>query len=131
MKKSALEKYAYVVCFFAIACFVITLGMAAWNVVELIAPKLTMSGYEYNKYQTDEKYAESLKNEESCDRQQKPAVPKGAELSKKRTAAFAEAIQIERRSALQDLAKEVIVLCIVAPVFIFHWRLAAKTRKKR
>jgi hypothetical protein len=129
MKKSILEIYAYAVCFFTIACFVITLGMALWNVGELIAPELTMSAHEYNKYQTDDSYLESLKNT-SCYRKEPSPLPQGAELTKKRMEAFALAIQIERRSALQNLVKEVIVLLIVTPVFIIHWRLAAKARKK-
>jgi hypothetical protein len=59
LKKSLLEIYALAVCFATIVCFVISLGVALYKIVEIINPEFTMNSYEYKRYQSNDAYWQS------------------------------------------------------------------------
>ena len=130
MKRAILEIYALAVCFFTVACFAITLGLALWNVVELAAPEFTVTNHQFSCHQTDHKFKECFPH------QAKYTVEDGQEvfladeaLTLKRTTEYAQIIQSEQRDALQGLVQKLIILLIDIIVFFSHWVIATRARK--
>ena len=48
MKKSILEIYALAVCFLALVCFVIALGLGVYDLIQIANPGFTINAYEYD-----------------------------------------------------------------------------------
>jgi len=130
MKKTILEIYALAVCFFAVACFVITLGLAMWDIVELSAPEFTVSNHNFECYQSDEAYRDCNASKHKYTREESPEIfPAGKELTNSRVKSYEKIIKSERRQALQGLVQKLIILLINALVFFGHWRLAKSSRE--
>ncbi len=130
MKRSVLEIYALVVCFFTVVCFVVYLGMAVWSVVSLSAPEFTMNGLWWQQYQSDESYKEHLVGiyGRGTDKDNYVA-PTGQALTDARAKAFGEQLATERHSAATELIHNIIILLINILVFVPHWRLASRARQ--
>lgn len=127
MKKNLVEVYALAICFFTVACFVIVLGMTAWNVVALSSPEFTINNHIYDAHLTDENYRHWLRQQNQyCTEDYKP--PEGAELTKSREINWQHEIRVEQRGALQNLVQNVIVLVIDLLVFVAHWVIARRSR---
>ena len=131
MKKSLLEIYALAVCFFTVACFVVVLGMTLWDVVELSGPEFTIDNHTYKIHQSDEAYSESLTGRHGCDGEKKTDYkpPEGQALTEAREKSYAQELRSERRGALQDLIKNLIILLVDLTVFVIHWKIGAYARK--
>ena len=130
MKKSILEIYALAVCFFTIACFVVVVGLALWNVVTLIEPEFTLGNYTWERYHSDDAYKKQLVNDHRCGAEKPSYIPpEGAALTEARKHDLADALIIERRNAIQDLARYFIILLIDGIVFFAHWKLASRSRQ--
>lgn len=129
MKKSSLEIYALAVCFFTVACFVITLGLAAWHVVELAAPKFTIAANDYEHHQSDEAYRDWLVSTHSGSEKTPYVPPEGAALTAAKEKSLAEVVDSQRRRALQDFVQNLFFLFIYVVVFAVHWRIAAHARR--
>lgn len=127
MKKNLVEIYALAVCFFTVACFVIVLGMAAWNVVELSVPKFTINNNIYEAHLTDENYRRWLIQRNQY-RTEEYTPPEGTELTKNRETSWQQKIHSEQRGALQSLVMNIIILVINLLVFVTHWLIARKSR---
>ena len=56
MKKSILEIYALAVCFVALACFVIALGIGVYDLIQIANPVFTINAYEYDRHQSNEAF---------------------------------------------------------------------------
>ena len=56
MKKSILEMYALAVCFVALVCFVIALGIGVYDLIQIANPVFTINAYEYNRHQSNEAF---------------------------------------------------------------------------
>ena len=56
MKKSILEMYALAVCFVALVCFVIALGIRSVRPDPNRQPGVTINAYEYNRHQSNEAF---------------------------------------------------------------------------
>lgn len=127
MKKSLVEIYALAVCFITVGCFVIVAAIAAWDVVQLAAPKFTINNNEYEAHLTDQQYSNwlVLRNQYQDERY---APPSGAELTSARITSWEQAIKSEQRGALQSLAKNFIIFAIAAFAFMAHWRMAKRSR---
>lgn len=120
MKKSILEIYALVVCFFTLACFVITLGTAIYDIVQITRPDFTLKKYDYEKYQTNEKFLQFWPKDKT--------IPSDKKVSELRKENFEITLRAESRSGMQDLINAVIIILINSVMFVFHWRLAKKER---
>lgn len=131
MKKSLLEIYGLAVCFFTVACFVIVLGIATWDIVRIYSPQFTMSNGDWTKHQSDELYSKALVDENRWrdDKKEKYIPPIGKELAEARERSFAQEIRAERRGGFQDLARNFIILFIDLGVFLLHWKIAAHARQ--
>ena len=56
MKKSILEIYALAVCFVALLCFVIALGIGVYDLIQITNPEFTLNAYEYERHQSNEAF---------------------------------------------------------------------------
>ncbi len=95
--RTPIQIYALTVCFAALLCFVITLGIAAYDVVQVAAPEFTYSPEAYS-----------------------PEPAPG-------TAEYREAIQGEKHRAARSLVQASIILLIDLAVFTFHWKVANRS----
>lgn len=130
MKKTILEIYALAVCFFTVACFVITLGLAIWDIVELSAPEFTILNHSFECHQSDETYKDCNASQHKYTREESPEVfPSGQELTDARNKSYEQVIKSERRQALQGLVQKMIIILLDALVFFGHWRLARNSRE--
>ncbi|SHK01108.1 hypothetical protein SAMN02745165_03742 [Malonomonas rubra DSM 5091] len=130
MMKTILEIYALAVCFFTVACFVITLGLALWNVVELSAPEFTINNQKYECHQTDEAYRDCFSDQYKYRKKESPETfPTGEVLTKKREFEYSQIIKSERREALQGIVQKSIIILVDIILFIIHWKLAIRARE--
>jgi hypothetical protein len=127
MKKSILEIYALAVCFATIVCFVVTLGIALFDVIQIAKPDFTLSSYEFNRHQSNDTFWKSCDKNESKDKDKKR--PAEDELTKLRTESYHQALQSERRDAFQGITKALIVILIDIVFFFVHWRIARRARE--
>ncbi len=123
--KSKLEIYALAVCFASIVCLIISVGIAGYSIIEITAPKITMSSYKYQNYQTNDAYWQS---KFGCTEKDKSR-PNEEALTKQRLDAFALAIEGEQRDGFQTLIKCFMFIFIASIVLFVHWRIAKNARK--
>lgn len=129
MNRKILEIYALAVCFFTVACFVVILGFALWNIIKLATPEFTIYSSQFKCHQSDEAYRDCYADDTEYTREENPlAFPEGEALTKARTESYESILMSERRDALQELVQEFIFLLINFFVFFFHWRLARYAR---
>ncbi len=96
LNRTPIQIYALAVCFAALICFVITLGILAYDLVQISVPEFTYNPPSF-----------------SVDLPPKPG-----------TNQYEEAIMNERNRATRSLVQTSIILLIDLGVFIFHWRVA-------
>ena len=94
--RTPIQVYALVVCFAALICFVITLGIAVYDVVQIAAPEFTY---------TPEPYISDA-------------------LSTPGTPEYVNGVQSERKDAAKSLVQTSIILLIDLGVYIAHWKIA-------
>jgi hypothetical protein len=129
MKRTALEIYALTVCFFTVACFVISLGIGLYSAIQAAAPEFTLSQWTYQNHQTNDAFwqggqggVRSAPPPPYASMENKPRPPE-AELTKQRLESYNRAVKGEQRSAMQTLVKALIVILIDIGVFLVHWRI--------
>jgi hypothetical protein len=127
LKKTILEVYALAVCFATIICFVIALGIAVYNVIQIINPEFTLSSYEYDRHQSNDAF---WKND-GCgyDKEKKLERPPEEELAQRRLESYRQVIKSEKRDASQSLTVASIIIAIDVIVFLVHWRVARRARE--
>ena len=131
MKKSILEIYALAVCFVALVCFVIALGIGVYDLVQIANPEFTINAYEYERHQSNEAFRRSSGRELRGIARGVPVGPterSEEELTREREESYQSALRSEQRRAGQSLTMMAIVLLIDVLVFVPHWLL---TRKRR
>lgn len=127
MKKSILEIYALAVCFATIVCFVVALGIALYDVIQITNPEFTLSSYEYNRHQSNDAFWNNCKQYDSKEKDKKR--PPENELTKRRMESYRQAVQSERRDAFQGITMAIIILLIDIVFFVVHWRIARRARE--
>jgi len=115
MGRSTIQVYALVVCFATLMCFVIALGIGLYDMVQIIAPAFTFSGWE--SYESNEQYVAIWPDKKDLPEQ---------ELTRIRQDAYGAAIGAERHRAMQSGVYVFIILVIDAMVYIMHWRIARR-----
>ncbi len=128
MKKSLLEIYALAVCFATIVCFVVTLGIVTYDLVQIVNPEFTMNSHDYNRHQSNDAFWKSYDCGYDNKEKEKPRPPE-EELTKQRLESYKQAIKSEQRDAFQSLTQSVIVIVINAIFFLVHWRIARRARE--
>jgi len=130
MKKSLIEIYALAVCFITVACFVVTFGLALWDVVEFTVPEFTINQSQYERHQSDDEYSEYISRRSQYKGENAEPIPSGEELTKAREKSYAFIIASERRTALQDFFQKLIIILVDTIAFFIHWRIAGKARRE-
>ena len=126
--KSKLEIYALAVCFASVVCLVISFGVAGYAFFEITAPEITMNKYQYDKYQTNMAFAESMR---SCskDDAKKPVVQLSEEAqTKQRHDAYSVELKAEKRGGFQTLIRSFMFILVSGIALIIHWKIAQKSR---
>ena len=123
MKRVALEIYALAVCFGAVCCVAIYLGICVWHVTGLKYPELTVSSYEFEVHQTDDAFLAHIRRPDSV----APALTP-AELTAKRLESYANVLRGERHEHVQGFVQGTIGFIIALGVFAIHWVLARRVR---
>ena len=130
MKKTILEIYALAICFFTVACFVITLGLAIWNVIELTTPEFTVDNYQHKCHQSDEAYKKCFSTQHQSIKEDNPEkFTIGFEPTQKRLTEYEQILESEKRQAQQGIVQKLIILFINLLVFFSHWTLAKRARE--
>ncbi|MGR8978907.1 MAG: hypothetical protein ACU84H_02280 [Gammaproteobacteria bacterium] len=137
MRKTIIEIYALAVCFFSVACLVITLGIALYDLVGIAAPAFTLDTRDYERHQSDQAFLESggttthiVRVEGGERREEIRSATDSANLPKKREESFQRALKTEQRSAGQSLVRSTIIMIIASIVFMIHWRLAKLSQRE-
>ncbi len=131
MKKSILEIYALAVCFVALVCFVIVLGIGVYDLIQITSPEFTINVYEYERHQSNEAFRGSPGR---ALRGIAPGIPiepterPEEEVTQQREESYQAALRSERRRGMQSLIQIVIILVIDVLVFLPHWLLARRRR---
>jgi hypothetical protein len=120
MSRSPIQIYALCVCFAALLCFVIALGIGLYDVVQITAPTFTLSEFSY--YRSNEQYLQFFPDKKGL-----PA----DEVTHLRLETNREALASERRSAEQSAVFVAIILAIDAAVYLVHWRIARTIERDR
>jgi hypothetical protein len=135
MKKSILEIYALAVCFIALVCFVIALGIGVYDLIQIASPGFTLNVYEYERHQSNETFRGSPRGSQGRALQGigpgipiEPAERPEEEVTQQREESFQAALRSERRRGMQSLIQIMIILVIDVLVFVPHWLLARNTR---
>ncbi len=128
MKSKKLEIYALAVCFAAVVCLVISISVAGYSIIRIVDPGLTISSYNFDRYQTNDRYWQS---KQYCQEDRKVVKrPSEAELTKQRLEALRIATAGEKRNGYQSLIQALIFAVVGAVTLLVHWRLAKKARKR-
>ncbi len=101
--RTPIQIYALVVCFAALLCFVIALGIAIYDVVQIAAPEFTYTAEPY--------ISDALST---------PGTPE-----------YENGVQNERKAATKSLVQASIILLIDLGVFAFHWKIANQTAQQK
>jgi hypothetical protein len=101
--RTPVQVYALIVCFVALLCFVVTLGIAIYDIVQIAAPEFTY---------TPEPYISDA-------------------LSTPGTPEYETGVQNERKNATKSLVQTSIILLIDLGVYAFHWKLANYTLQQK
>jgi len=120
MKSSPIQWYALAVCFATLMCFIVALGIAVYDIVEIARPELTNG--QLAAYSSDERYLFSFPDKQRL----APDEIESARLSER--AMYSESI---RHAALQSLIFAGIILAIDASVFGIHGWIAAGFSRHR
>ena len=125
--KTKLEIYALSVCFAAVVCLVISMGIAGYSIFEITEPQLTIDSYKYNKYQTNEAY---WKSKASCGKEDKVEEKPGDEaLTRQRIEAFSIEIKGVEREGFQALIRCFMFILVSSIALYIHWKIAKKSRE--
>lgn len=128
MKKSLLEIYALAVCFTTIVCFIIALGFAIYDAIQIATPEFTLSSYEYKRHQNNDEFWKSYHcGYENRERQMQR--PSEEILTQQRLESYPLVIKAERRDAFHSLTISTIILIINVVVFLVHWGIARRARE--
>jgi len=124
MKKTLLEIYALAVCFVTLICFVISLGIGLYDIIEIVNPEFTMASYKFEQHQTNDEFVKSLSKEKEAQIQGLSE----EKITKLRKESYQRAIKSEKREAFQSITRIIIILFINTVVFLIHWFLAKRER---
>ena len=147
MKKSILEMYALAVCFVALACFVIALGIGVYDLIQIANPVFTINSYEYDRHQSNEAFRRfpgfpgmhgmvgpfsfgGATGEVVIEPgiPVEPTTPAVEEVTRQREESYQAALRSEQRRGTQSVLRVVIILVIDVLVFVPHWFLARRIR---
>lgn len=129
MRRTILEVYALAVCFVTVVCMVVTVGVGAYSLIQIVRPDFTMSAWSYDQYRSNDAFWSGCPGRRGCGAEDKRAPrPEEAVLTRQREDAFAMALASEQRDGGQTLVKAAIVALVDALAFLIHWLIARRAR---
>jgi hypothetical protein len=128
MKKTILEIYAMAVCFFCVACFVITTGVALYDVFQIADPEFTLNRYQYDRLQSNDAFRQSPIAPIADKSAQDLKLTSEEEITKKRRAELERILHSESHDGEQSLLRMLIIMLVDAVAFAIHWRVARAAR---
>ncbi|MBQ0720560.1 MAG: hypothetical protein KBT88_05550 [Gammaproteobacteria bacterium] len=154
MKNSAFKFYVLLVCFTALMCGTVTLGLGLYNLVSVINPDLTINNAVYKSHKNTASFRQFTQMSEGRYPQALfvgspagmpmpfvgphglPSAGAGDPVKiKKLSNEQVEALRLKslnsalddhQRAALQNLIRQGIVFCIALVLFSVHWRMARR-----
>jgi hypothetical protein len=130
LKKTVLEIYALAVCFVTVVCFVVSLGIASYAALGLVAPEFTMNSMTYSQHQTNDAFWSNPMPGRFRGPEEKPKDrPNESDLTRQRQESYARSVATEQRDSAQTLVKTMIIVTIDMVVFMFHWHIARRSRQ--
>jgi hypothetical protein len=120
VKRSLLEVYALAICFVALACFTIALGIGLYDIIQIGSPRFTIAAHQFSKHQSNDAFTRDWPKDK--------VLPSDEEREKRRLESYRIALQVEQRDGVQGLTKVVLVVLIDVIVFLIHWRIARRER---
>ena len=112
-----LKVYALLICIVAVITFSISSGIAIYDSIEIIQPKLTLKYYQYSRHQSNEAFTGGRKQFEKKTEE---------EITKIREKSYKVALDTERRGGFQSLLRMLIVMLVNAVLFLIHWKMVKK-----
>jgi hypothetical protein len=130
MKKTVFEIYSSLVCFVAIICCSVWLGIGLYSMAGIFEPEITLDSWTYQRHQSNQHFQPLLEEPiflgpSSTIEVNKPGKIEnlsGNEISKKRLESYQLELQSEVRKKQQTLIKSLIAVFICLPLFFIHWR---------
>jgi hypothetical protein len=130
MKKTVFEIYSSLVCFVAIICCSVWLGIGLYSMAGIFEPEITLDSWTYQRHRSNQHFQPLLEEPillgpSSTIEVNKPEQIEnlsGNEISKKRLESYRLELQSEVRKKQQTLIKSLIVVFICLPLFFIHWR---------
>jgi hypothetical protein len=123
VKKTLVELYALTVCFGAMGFIAVYSALGLYDVVCVVAPKTTLSGYVLWSYETNERFLESWRR----NHKDEPA-PDDASVTALRLKERDAEIRSQKQDRTQDLVKALCFIAVNLSVFAIHWRVAKNQR---
>lgn len=125
MKKTLLQKYAMVVCFFTLPWTVAASACLIYGLVGVFIPTFTMSSDIYVRFQSNEEYWGCSPSWVKCERKDKNGVvPTEDQVTAERLVSLKREIDKERMKSQQTVVQSLLVLLGATLIFVFHWRIA-------
>lgn len=118
MGRSLIQVYALCVCFVSLICFVVTLGIGLYDVVQITAPAFTVARLPY--YQSNGQFLQYFPD-------RKDVSP--GELDRLRDEIYRSDLAQERSGAMQSGVFVLIILLIDVTVYAVHWGIARKAER--
>src|SRR5262245_46453629 len=115
MGRSLVQTYALTVCFFTLMCFVVALGIAVYDAVQIAMPGFTVP--QSPAWQSNEKFLVY-----HPDKKDRPAQEIASLRQDEREYALVE----EQRASQQSLVFTSIIIFIDSAVYAIHWWMAKK-----
>ncbi|MBC6413796.1 MAG: hypothetical protein GDA45_02515 [Chromatiales bacterium] len=126
VKRNYVGLYALAVCFINVLIGSIAIGVIIYSIVGVVAPHITLPGWEYSKYQSNDEFI--LQSGDSGGRYDKFKDMTEQEITRKRNEAYDIALKTERRQGQQEILEYSIVLLIQIILFVVHWRLVVRNK---
>ena len=115
MARSLIQAYALAVCFAALMCLVVALGIGVYDLVQIAAPGFTLPQYEL--WESNEQFLTYHPDKKELPPQ---------EIAQLRAAYRESALAGERRLATQSLVFVAIIILIDVAAYAVHWRMARR-----
>ena len=123
-KRTFLELYALAVCFINVLIGSIAVGVIIYSIVSIASPELTLPGWEYSKYQSNDEFLASRPDSENFSDKFKNMSEQ--EITRARKASYRIALKTEQRDGSQSIIRFSIILLIQIILFVIHWKLAKR-----
>ena len=120
-----MKAYALSVCFIAVIGVVISTAIAGYSIFMIIAPEFALNSYDYENYQSNDSYWESISS-----RSKEKERPGKAELTRRRREAFAGAVKAEKMEGIQSLIYSLMFTLAAGITLLIHWKIARKAKEE-